>query len=381
MAITPEAIDRLKAQLLVSGYQQKNNPLFQVINQLIDAVRQSIADTQAITGGGSSGGGGGALGATYLTEGAEAATLPNSRQVIAGAGIQFNDAPNNRRVISTAIPFGMDSGGEGEDGPPGPPGRDGVAGAPGPAGSNAVSFLYAFDGIDGEDAPILPGPAGIQGIQGQTGSVGQQGIPGLDGNDGVDSFIPGPTGPQGLQGLTGAQGIPGPPGIDAEDPIEPILIPSAPDVIGGTLTLMRTTGDQTINSGAGTYVDITGLTFPVVNGRDYAFEFYIVFRSANVNTGWKAGVNHPGGTVDFFSNIQTVANGAAGVTTWLHRHNTAVDDMTLLTSTITAAVDLICTFQGRYKCTANGTFAARFANELAANTDIVVQKGSWGFAF
>jgi hypothetical protein len=30
---------------------------------------------------------------------------------------------------------------------------------------------------------------------------------------------------------------------------------------------------------------------------------------------------------------------------------------------------------------ANGTFAARFANELAANTDIVVQKGSWGMWF
>jgi len=37
--------------------------------------------------------------------------------------------------------------------------------------------------------------------------------------------------------------------------------------------------------------------------------------------------------------------------------------------------------KGRYLCTANGTFAARFANELAANTQIVVQKGSWGWWF
>lgn len=379
--LTPETIDRLKAQLLTSGLSQQNQALFQVINLLIDATRQALFNSQQITGGGS--GGGGLLGGTFLTSADETGSLPQSRQVLPGSGIQFQDTPG-RRIIHAAIPFGMDSGGEGEDGPPGPPGRDGVAGAPGPAGANAVSQLYAFDGIDGEDAPILPGPTGPQGIQGQTGSAGQQGIPGLDGNDGVDSFIPGPTGPQGIQGATGAQGIPGipgPPGIDAEDPIEPILIPSAPDVIGGTLVLMRTLADQTINAGAAVFVDITGLTFPVVNGRDYAFTFYIVFRSAALTTGWKAAVNHPGGTVDFFSVTQTVANSAAGVTTFPWRHNVAVDDMTLLTSTVTINVDLVTTFQGRYKCTANGTFAARFANELAADTNIVVQKGSWGFTF
>ena len=63
------------------------------------------------------------------------------------------------------------------------------------------------------------------------------------------------------------------------------------------------------------------------------------------------------------------------------RHNTVRDDMTLLTGTITQAVDLAIRIEGRYQCTANGTFATRFANELAANTNIVVQKGSWGWFF
>jgi parallel beta-helix repeat protein len=150
---------------------------------------------------------------------------------------------------------------------------------------------------------------------------------------------------------------------------------------GPGITTLRTAGDQTINAGAATFVDITDLTFPVENGKDYAFKFYIVFQSANVNTGWKAGVNCPTGVLDFFATGQTIANGAAGVATWLQRHNTVRDDMTLLTSTITAAVDLVFIIEGRYKCTQTGTFAARFANELAANTDIVVQKGSWGFYF
>src|SRR5262245_22413088 len=193
MAITAQAIDRLKAQLLTSGLSQQNQALFQVINQLIGAVRQSLANTEAITGG-DSGGGGGVTGATFLTETDETASLPNSRQLVAGAGINIQSTPNGRMVIHTAIPLGGDGGEGGEDGPPGPPGKDGRDGAPGAPGANAVSFLYAFDGIDGEDAPIIPGPTGSQGIQGTPGVIGSPGIPGLDGEDGLDSMILGPTG-------------------------------------------------------------------------------------------------------------------------------------------------------------------------------------------
>lgn len=383
MALTAATIDRLKAQLLTSGLSQQNQALFQVINLLIDAVKESLSGVQTITG---SGGGGGPLTSTFLTEGDETGSLPNSRQVMAGAGIQLNPSPNGRLVIATALPFNMGEGGEGgEDGPPGPPGQVGPIGPPGPAGSNAVSFMYGYDGEDGEDG--LPGITGPQGQAGTTGSAGPPGIPGIDGLDGEpgeDSFIPGPQGlpgATGAQGIQGIQGIPGIPGIDGEDADEPIVIPSAPDVIGGTLTLMRVLADQTINSGAGVFTNITDLTFPVINGRDYAFYFYVVFRSAQTTTGWKASVNHPGGTVDFFHSGSTVANATNLAATFPQRHGVAADDMTLLTSTITANVDLVSIIQGRYKCTANGTFAARFANELAANTDIVVQKGSWGFAF
>ena len=150
---------------------------------------------------------------------------------------------------------------------------------------------------------------------------------------------------------------------------------------GGGINTLRTTSNQTINGGAGVFVDITGLTFPVVSGVDYAFDFYITFQSAATATGWKAGVNCPAGALDFWAGSQTIANGAAGVATHTERHNTVRDDMTLLTATVTQAVDLNVRITGRYCCTANGTFAARFANELASNTQIVVQKGSFGTWF
>ena len=150
---------------------------------------------------------------------------------------------------------------------------------------------------------------------------------------------------------------------------------------GGGINTLRKILPQTINAGAGVFTDIDELTFPVTAGINYAFFFYIAFRSAFTTTGWKASVNGPAGTLDFWAGSDVIANAAAGVATHTERHNTVGDDMTLLTSTITANVDLAVRIQGRYLCTASGTFAARFANELASNNDLVVQKGSWGWWF
>jgi len=252
-----------------------------------------------------------------------------------------------------------------------------------PAGSGAMGAPGA-DGIDGIDG--FPGAIGMAGAPGAAGAPGPAGpaifmlMEAMDGD-------PGPPGIRGADGAAGVAGGAGPAGpaifLASDAPDEPIVGPPGP--VGPTgptaLNKLRTTANQTINAGAATFVDITGLTFPVTAGQDYAFMFYITFRAAATTTGWKAGVNHPGGTVDFWAGSPTIANGAAGVATHTERHNVAVDDMTLLTATVTAGVDLAIRIEGRYLCTTNGTFAARFANELAANTDIVVQKGSWGWWF
>jgi len=57
-----QALDRLKSQLLISGIQEKNQPLYQVINQLIDFLRQTINTTTAEIAVISAGGGGGGSG-------------------------------------------------------------------------------------------------------------------------------------------------------------------------------------------------------------------------------------------------------------------------------------------------------------------------------
>lgn len=148
-----------------------------------------------------------------------------------------------------------------------------------------------------------------------------------------------------------------------------------------TFFTLKTTSNQTINAGAATFIDITGLTFPVKAGTDYAFHYYIAFQSKNTTFGWKAGVNAPNGDLDFWMQSDVIANGAAGVATHTERHNTVRNDMTLLTSTIAANTNLAIRIDGRYLCTEDGTFAPRFANELASNTNIIVLKGSYGWYF
>ena len=145
------------------------------------------------------------------------------------------------------------------------------------------------------------------------------------------------------------------------------------------ITTLKKTSTQTINGTA--FQDISQLTFPVTNGVNYSFRYYIVFRSATTTTGFRFGVNCPTGTLDYFHTYQTIANSAtAGVATWLNRHDVTRDSMTATTATITQNVDLVCIIEGRYLCTANGTFAPRVASELA-NNDLVIQIGSCGYYF
>lgn len=311
---TTNRLDRLLSQLNTSGLQQKDNPLYQVIAELIRQVKRVDNETTTSSG-------------TVITN------LTEISQFIDLAG-NSGDGDSESFIVP------------GQKGDTGSAGAAGSTGATGPLTLGPIG-LNGEDGEDGFPIPGNPGAAGSQGIQGIAGPV-TLGPMGMDGDDGEDGFpIPGPTG---ATGATGSSGI----------------------------TTLRVTTPQTINAGAGTYTDITELTFPVVSGVRYAFKFYIVFQSALLSTGWKSAVNCPTGTLDFFSTYQTVANGSAGTNGWIQRHNTVRDDMATLAGTVTANVDLVVMIEGRYLCTANGTFAARFGNELAANTDIVIQEGSWG---
>jgi len=157
MAITSDAINRLKSQLLTSNLSRQNQALFQVINQLIDAVRDStITANDALTNAGSGTGSGGT----------SVINLAQTLNIINEESYESSDVP--------PIP--------GPTGPAGNPGLTGAVGAPG-------AIIFPPDAEDGDIYPPMPGPQGNPGIAGSPGVGGSAGTIGQDGNDGEDAHF------------------------------------------------------------------------------------------------------------------------------------------------------------------------------------------------
>lgn len=92
---------RLKAQLQTSDLAKSNITLFQIINQLIDAMTQFQGVTTEVTNV-ISGSVGAASELDYITFSDESIDLPNSRQLLAGLGVTFDDSVANQRTINTS---------------------------------------------------------------------------------------------------------------------------------------------------------------------------------------------------------------------------------------------------------------------------------------
>lgn len=95
---TSDQLDRLQAQLLVSGLQQSNPALYQVIWQLIKNAKDVLTALTAIT----TASGGVLANATFLTADSEIASLPNSKELVAGTFITFDDSVFGQRIVNSS---------------------------------------------------------------------------------------------------------------------------------------------------------------------------------------------------------------------------------------------------------------------------------------
>lgn len=157
-----QQIDRLKSQLLTTGLQTKDNGLFQIINQLIDTLREGINQ--------------------------------NTEQ-IRGVTIDYQQAID-AAVANDVGKYILLDGEPGEDGVMGPPGKDGIVGRDGVIGRDGLT-IPVLDGEDGMDGFPVIGPSG------RDGATGSQGIPGPPG------LMLGIDGEQGEEGMMGFPGVPG----------------------------------------------------------------------------------------------------------------------------------------------------------------------------
>lgn len=89
---------RLYSALLNSGLQNKDPALYQVIYQLIGAISKLKLETLGSSSSSSSS----IRNSTYITGNNETGSLPNSRQLLAGLGISFDDTVVGRRTINSS---------------------------------------------------------------------------------------------------------------------------------------------------------------------------------------------------------------------------------------------------------------------------------------
>ncbi len=148
-----KALDRLKSQLQTTGLQQKNFPLYQVINQLIDSLRQNIDFTSE------------ALAAltSIITP-----PVPPLHTIATGVPYLIpEECPPESNLISIPGPRGIIGpqgipGLDGEQGEEGPMGWQGPQGPVGPTGTSAGRVFY-FDPLDISDLAgyrtALPNPS------------------------------------------------------------------------------------------------------------------------------------------------------------------------------------------------------------------------------
>lgn len=92
----PIDLDRLKANLLTSGLQIKDKALFQVIDQLIQSVREHVGVLTVATGSGTAG----LATKSYITKNDDTGILPNSIRLVAGDNVSFDDSVSHQRTIN-----------------------------------------------------------------------------------------------------------------------------------------------------------------------------------------------------------------------------------------------------------------------------------------
>lgn len=125
------------------------------------------------------------------------------------------------------------------------------------------------------------------------------------------------------------------------------------------------------NAVANTIQDVTGLSFPVLNGKTYYFVFHIAYTAAATTTGSRWSITGPTNTVLAYSSEYSLTT----TTTTRNALLTAYDLPAASNATSAETGRNWAKIEGMIRPTADGTVIARFASEVA-NSAITALAGS-----
>lgn len=141
---------------------------------------------------------------------------------------------------------------------------------------------------------------------------------------------------------------------------------------GNSVQTSSLTGDvANANATANTYMDVTGLSFPVVSGKTYYFRFWIRYTAAATTTGSRWSINGPTTSFLLYDCRWTLTT-----TTYQQLlYQTAYNTGTVTTSSA-STTNNIAIIEGTITASASGTVIARFASEVASSA-ITAKIGSF----
>jgi len=126
------------------------------------------------------------------------------------------------------------------------------------------------------------------------------------------------------------------------------------------------------NAVANTIADVTGLSFSVLANKTYYFKFVIRYTAAAATTGSRWGVNCTAGLA---TNLTFTSEYTLTATTSTRNAMVQAFDSPAASNASSIVAVNMCVMEGHFTPTADGTFIARFASEVAASA-IVAKAGS-----
>lgn len=145
------------------------------------------------------------------------------------------------------------------------------------------------------------------------------------------------------------------------------------NVVASGLSFAVLASDVTNNNAvANSIADVTGLSFPVVNGTRYWFRFCIQYTAAATTTGSRWTVNGPS-----FSELRYGSEYSLTTTSRTMNEGLVAYDLPAASSASSAATaGNIAIVEGFIRPSADGTVIARFASEVASSA-IIARTGSY----
>jgi hypothetical protein len=145
------------------------------------------------------------------------------------------------------------------------------------------------------------------------------------------------------------------------------------------LDMVKYVTTDSVHATAATFADITGLTFPVISGRNYAYQAWLIAVTNLSTTGAQFGI---GGVAMTYMDLGGVSPLLAGdgttAGTYTQGRATAINTA-FGAQTTGAATNQLHWMAGGFTPSASGTFAIRATSEVTVAAGLTVRKGSWAW--